>query len=80
MKSIYQLDEKLRSLQPGPIGDLVSRSPGTQYQNAYFEKTLFSIRELLVEFMTSDDPSVMKGKLNGINRCPEMVSRRGLIN
>ena len=42
------------------------RSPGSQYQNAYFEKTLFSIRELLVEFMTSDDPSIMKGKLKGI--------------
>lgn len=66
MKSIYQLDEKLRSLQPGSISLDVIRSPCSQYQDIYFQKTLFSLRELLVAFMTSDDVSVKKGKYKGI--------------
>ncbi len=66
MRTVDEIDEKLRSFNPGPISLDVYRSLGEQYEHIYFISTLKSIREILVEYMAYNEDSIINHKIEGM--------------
>lgn len=67
MRTVDEIDEKLRSFRSGPISLDVYRSLGQQYEELYFISTLNAIRGLLVEYMAYNEEGIINHKIEGMN-------------